>query len=127
MKKVNSKMSNSEISRFSILSQSSWWIMNKSLTIFLGFDASLLLSDLASKQDYFRDRNQLDEEGYFFNHRKDIAKDTSISEPRQIKAFKILQEKNLVQIKKVNKIPPKFYYKVNASEINSLIEKLHNS
>jgi len=109
----------------SILSQSSWWILNKSLTIYLGFDASLLLSDLTSKQDYFRIHNKLDEEGFFFNYKKEITKDTGLSEQRQVKAIEILKKYDLVTLKRVKCIPPKLFYKVNLRKIDALIQELH--
>jgi len=103
-----------------ILSQSSWWMLNKSITKKLGIDASLILSDFISKYDYFRGKNQLDYEGYFFNKMESIEEDTTIPPYRQKKAIEILLKENLISLKKEG-MPAKFYYKINIEEINSLI------
>jgi len=122
---INSKLIESNSSRSSILAQSSWWTLNKALTIFLGFDASLLLSDLSSKQDYFRVNGQLDENEFFFNLKRNIKFDTSLSEQRQDKAVEILQKYGLLDVVRKKSIPPKLLYKVNYKKINELLLELH--
>jgi len=123
MSKTNNNMMNASNG---ILSQSAWWVLNKSLTIYLGFDASLLLSDLTAKQDYFHHRGMLDDQGYFYCLRKDIEADTSISEQRQIRALSRLGEEGLVNFYKKKTTPPRIFYRVNHLKINELIIKLHN-
>jgi len=127
MKKPNSPVSGNLhlTGRSSILSQSSWWVLNKSLTIFLGFDASLLLSDLSSKQDMYRDAGKLDENGFFYNFKKKIQEDTGISEPKQDKAIEILKKHKLIETIKKKGIPPILFYRVNITEVNNLILELH--
>lgn len=122
---INSKLIENSSSRYSILAQSSWWTLNKALTIFLGFDASLLLSDLSSKQDYFRINNKLDEDGFFFNLKKDIKFDTTLSEQRQDKAMDILTKHKLVDVIRKKSIPPKLFYRVNYKRINEILFELH--
>ena len=67
------------MNKTSILSQSAWWILNKSLTKKIGIDASLILSDLISKQEYYESINKLEDDGSFFNERDKIEIDTTIS------------------------------------------------
>lgn len=108
-----------------VLSQSAWWVINKAITAKFGFDVSVLLSDLISKQNYFRDNNQLDSDGYFFNYKKNIKEDTTITEKRQDKAVEILKKNNLISVIKKKGIPPKLFYKVNIKIVNKLIADLH--
>ncbi len=78
-----------------ILTQSSWWVINKAITKEVGIDAALLLADLISKQEYFEDRGMLDENGYFFNTRDNIQEDTTLTLYRQNNAISILKRRNL--------------------------------
>lgn len=106
-----------------ILSQSSWWMVNKALTKEIGLDASVLLSDLLSKYEYFENRGML-EDGTFFNKRVEIEADTTIPPYRQNKAIQILVKRKLISV--TNKgIPPKTRFKVNLLEINKLISSLY--
>ena len=107
-----------------ILSQSSWWVINKAVTKSIGIDASLILSDLMSKHEYFLNRGMIDEQGFFFNTRDNIENDTTIPIYRQNKAIEILKQYGLVEI--TNKgIPPKTRFKLNFKNIDKLIDSLH--
>ena len=107
----------------SILSQSGWWMVNKEITREIGLDASVLLSDLLSKYEYFEKRGML-ENGTFFNKRDDLQKDTTIPLYRQNKAIEILVKKKLISV--TNKgVPPKTRFRVNILEINKLISKVY--
>lgn len=108
-----------------ILSQTAWWMINKALTKELGIDASLLLSDLLSKFEYFEDRNLLDDDGFFFNTRENIETDTTIPLYRITKAIEVLKFKKLIETNNKG-IPPKSRFKLNMISINKLIDSLHN-
>lgn len=110
-----------------ILSETSWWPVNKLFTRKYGIDAAVIIADLSSKQEYFRGRRMLDREGFFFNEKKDIETDTSISPYRQDKALKILIDIEVLETEIKKGIPPKRYYKVNVNKLNKLVLKLYES
>lgn len=104
----------------SILLQSSYWILNKSVTKELGIDASLLLTELISKHNYFSDIGILDEEGFFFSNRDELEKSTTLSLFRQNKALGILKKLKIIQV--TNKgMPPVTRFKINFTKINELL------
>lgn len=103
-----------------ILATSSWWPLNKHLTLKLGIEASLILSDLSTKQQYFSDNKKLDNEGYFYNEQKNIEKDTGISVKRQAKALKILKQYKLISIVKKG-VPGRNYYKIRELNIRKFL------
>ena len=109
----------------SILSETSWWPVNKLFTRKYGIDAALIIADLSSKQEYFKGRKMLDKNGYFFNEKKDIERDTSISPYRQDKAFKILTDIKVLDTEIRKGIPPKRYYRVNINRLNKLVLSLY--
>jgi hypothetical protein len=100
----------------SILGSSAYFTINKFLAKEIGLYATIVLSDLISKEKYFIDNNKLDTEGYFFNTHDNIERDTTLSKHKQIKAFKILQEKGFIIIKRKG-IPAKNHFKINNSNI----------
>lgn len=107
-----------------ILSQSAWWTINKALTKEIGIDASLLLSDLLSKREYFKTRNQLAEDGSFFNTRDKIKEDTTLTLHRQNKALEILKEKMFLTYSNKG-VPPKTRFNLNIHYINEIVKELH--
>jgi hypothetical protein len=96
-----------------LLSQSSYWVINKDLVIKLGFEPTLLLTHLIECAD------MLDQP--FYQQRDRILKTLGWTEYQYKKSVKILREKNLVS-SEVKGIPPKNYWTVNESEIHSLFE-----
>jgi len=108
-----------------ILSQGSWWILNKALTLALGLDASYLLSDLTSRHEYWERVGELTKDGYFFCTKDQIEKDTSLSPYKQTEAVKVLVEAGLLQTKRMGN-PAKLYYQLNFKNINSLLYKFHS-
>jgi hypothetical protein len=102
-----------------ILTGNGWWMLNKAITHQLGIDAALLLADLISKYEYFKNRDML-EDDTFFNLRGEIEADTTIPIYRQNKAIKILQSKKLLEISNKG-IPPKTRFKLNLKNIKKLV------
>jgi hypothetical protein len=110
----------------SILNQTSWWPINKEFTRAFGIDVSVYIMDLSGKQEYFSNNNKLDEEGFFFNTKKDIQADTTLSPYQQDKALKVLKDFGFVETK-LEGMPAKVHYKVNVERLNEAILYLHNN
>lgn len=103
-----------------ILSNTSFWQINKAVHLELGGDVALLLSDLSSRQDYWASRNMLDKEGYFFIERKELEKDTLLSSYKQNEATKILVKLKILSVKRIG-IPPQNFYKLDSQKVNELV------
>ena len=96
-----------------VLSQSSYWIINKDLAGKLGFEPTLLLTHLIECAD------MLDQP--FYQQRSRILKTLCWSEKTYRKSVKILKDKNLIQ-SEVRGIPPKNYWTINEDEIDAFIK-----
>lgn len=105
-----------QINLSNILGSSAYFTINKFLAKEIGLYATIVLSDLISKEKYFVDNNKIDNEGYFFNTHDNIEKDTTLSKHKQIKALKILKEKGFIDIK-IKGIPAKNHFKINSHNI----------
>lgn len=105
-----------------ILSINSFWVINKKLTIELGFEASLMLSDLISKHAYFTEREMIDEEGGFYNSRENIEQDTGLTSYQQRNTCNILIRRGLLKILRKDN-PARNYYYINYENINKILSK----
>lgn len=76
-----------------------------------GVEAALLIGELASEFDYYSRRDKL-VDGYFYSTVENIKDKTGLSEHQQRKAFKVLQENQIVEIKKMG-IPAKRFVKID--------------
>lgn len=103
------------------LGKDSFFMVNKKLLKELGFEATLLLSDLISKEQYFKDRNTLDNEGFFFNTQKNIEEDTTLTRYQLDNAINILEGKNFIETK-LKGMPQRKHYRILATQIASFLQ-----
>jgi hypothetical protein len=96
-----------------LLSQSSYWIINKDLAIKLGFEPTLLLTHLIDCAD------MLDQP--FYQQRDRILKSLGWSEKTYRNSVKKLKDTNLIQTE-VRGIPPKNYWTINESQLDAFIK-----
>ena len=109
----------------SILATTPFLIINKGLLVNLGVDASLVLSDLIQKEQYFKDSSQ-DNGGYFFNVTNDISCSTTLSYFQIKNAISVLEKWGIIQVV-LKGVPAKKHFKIDHSQIlnflTSSIEK----
>jgi len=114
----------------STLSSNAFWQLNKTLVKKLGFESAILLSDLISKEQYFTNKNQIDNKGGFFNTQENIEADTTLSPHKQRKALKLLIGNGLVVVYKKG-IPQRLHYIINHYDIAMFltqeIEEINNN
>lgn len=96
-------------------------LINFKLVQSIGLDETILLGYIHSKQLYFCGKNELTKEGYFYQYREDIAKNTSITFKRQKKAFDHLEELGFV-VTKIEGLPAKKYFKVIESKVQEFFD-----
>jgi hypothetical protein len=118
-------MDNEEIDISLLLCQESYWQVNKILGLSIGLVPTILLSDIISKRNYFRNRNEIDQDGMFYNTIENLMIDLGLSDYEKRKYEKVLLEKNLIT-KKIKGIPAKTYYKVNDWNILNFINENRN-
>jgi len=87
-----------------------------------GLIITLFLMDLESKFNYFEKNDRLDEEGFFFNTRKNIKKTIELTSRQQLRATKELEKLGILYIKKKG-IPSKNYYRIDQIKLFEVIKK----
>lgn len=73
--------------------------INKALCHAIGLDETLVYSELLSRYNYFNIREELDEEGYFFNTIDDFERATTLDAKHQKKAIDKLVSLGLIKTK----------------------------
>lgn len=96
----------------SLLSSSNYIIVNKDLIKILGLNEAVILGELCSEYNYWESTNRLEKGDYFYSTRENIEKNTGINAHFQKLVFKNLEEKGIINSKKMG-IPCKKYYKIN--------------
>lgn len=100
-----------------ILGQSAFWQVNKYIArYFKNNDTALLLSDLVGKEEYFSERGELTNDGYFYNTAENIEKDTNISYHKQKSIIKQLKSEGFI-LTKLKGLPAKQHFKVVPNKI----------
>jgi DNA-binding transcriptional regulator GbsR (MarR family) len=95
-----------------VLKSNGYLIINKILAKEIGLEASICLADLISKEEYFKNNNLLDKDGFFYNTRDNITKDTTLSAYQQRIAVNKLRDIGILDTKQKD-IPKKMYYRIN--------------
>ena len=101
-------------------------VVNKGLIKVIGLEETIVLSELASEYGYWEEKKQL-EDGYFYSTIENVELNTSLNEYKQRKAFKSLQDKNIIDVK-VKGIPAKRYIKINEEQVLKILNnKIFNN
>lgn len=86
-------------------------IVNKQLAKEIGINEAIIYSELLSKYMYFYNKNQLTEDGYFFNTVENLERDTTLSKYQQQQAIKKLKDLNLITTK-LKGVPSTRHFKI---------------
>lgn len=86
-------------------------VINKNLCHAIGREETIVYSELLSRYNYFNIREELDEEGFFYNTVDDFELATTLNGKEQKKAIDKLTKLGLIQTK-LKGVPAKRYFKI---------------
>jgi len=99
-----------------ILGNGAFWIVNKHIAKATSIEAALMLADLADKAEYFNNRGETTDDGFFFNTADSIADNTGLSYHLQKKALKLLTDAGFIETK-LKGVPAKLHFKIVENKI----------
>ena len=102
-----------------LLSTDGFIIYNKKLARTIGTNPSILLGYLCAEYNFYSSNGQLDN-GMFFCTREKIKYNTGLTETEQRTASKKLEELGIIETE-LKGMPSKTYYKINESNISSVL------
>jgi len=106
----------------SLLSSSSYIIVNKDLIRILGINEALLLGELCSEYVYWENRQELVDDNYFYSTRENIQANTGLTPHYQRLALKTLISNGIISTKQKG-IPCKTYYKLHEDKLMECFKK----
>ena len=84
-----------------------------------GLKTALLLSELYSEYTYWKERDLLEQGGWFYSTIENMAHNSGLSKSQQLQACKELQEYGIIKVK-YHGLPKKRYFKFNMPTVNKL-------
>ena len=102
-----------------LLSTDGFIIYNKKLARIIGTNSAILLGYLCSEYNFYSSNGQLDK-GMFFCTREKIKFNTGLTETEQRTAIKKLKDLGIIE-SELKGMPSKTYYKINESNISSVL------
>lgn len=91
-------------------------VINKNLIFAIGLNESIIYAELVSRFNYFSDRDNLTDDGYFFNTINDLQSGTGLGEKPQRTAINNLKQIGLINADRRG-IPPKRYFSIIDNEV----------
>ena len=78
-----------------------------------------MLSEIYSEYTYWKDRNELQQGGWFFSTVENMYNNTGLSKHQQLIACKELEAYGIIKVK-YHGMPKKRYFKFDTTKLNSL-------
>lgn len=82
-------------------------------------NTAVMLSEIYSEYTYWRNRNELQQGGWFFSTVENIYNNTGLSKHQQLTACKELEAYGVIKIRYYG-MPKKRYFKFNTAKLNQL-------
>lgn len=103
-----------------MLATRNYIIVNKPLAKLLGINASIMLGELCSEYEYWKNQGKLEEGEYFFSTTSNIEENTTLTRKLQDTAIKKLKEIDLIDTKLMG-LPAKRYFRINQEKLENLL------
>ena len=108
-----------EDSIINVLANDNFIVVNRSLIKILGLKETIILGELASEYNYYKNNELLDENGYFYSTIENIENNTTLSSYEQKKCLDNLSNRGIVSVV-LKGIPAKRHIKINTLPIINL-------
>ena len=105
-----------------LISNENYIIVNRDLIKEIGLDEAVLLSELCSEQYYWKSKDKLGKDGFFFSTIENIENNIGFKKKKQLTLLKKLKSRNLIEVK-YHDMPKKRYIKVNVFELEKIQKK----
>ena len=105
-----------------LISNENYIIVNRDLIKEIGLDEAVLLSELCSEQYYWKSKDKLGKDGFFFSTIENIENNIGFKKKKQLTLLKELKSRNLIEVK-YHDMPKKRYIKVNVLELEKILKK----
>lgn len=105
-----------------LLSTDGYIIYNKKLAKLYGIESAVLIGELCAEHCYYSKTNNLTEDGGFYSTQDNIEANTTLNSYAQRKAMKVLQDANIVKVKRIG-LPARNYYYINNEQLLNIFSE----
>lgn len=102
-----------------LIANDNFIVVNKSLIHLFGLEETLILGELVSEYEYWKNQGKL-EDGWFYSTVENIEKNTSLSKHKQKKALENLQQVGVICYERKG-MPAKRYIKINEDVLEGFL------
>ena len=102
-----------------LLASSNFITVNKKIAQEIGLKEAVLLGELASEYEYWKGRNEVTDDGYFYSAVSVVQNNTTLSERQQKSALSTLVSMSLVDVS-VKGMPAKRHIRINERAVSEL-------
>ena len=102
-----------------LLASEGFITVNKEVIQKVGLHEAIMLGELCSKQQYWKDRKELTNDGYFFCTKENFENETTLSRYYQDKAIAKLENLGIVETKIIG-LPARKYFRINENALEKL-------
>lgn len=104
-----------------LLANDNYITVNKMIAKKLGLTEAVLLGELASEFKYWKNREELTEDGFFYSTVENVIENTTLSDRQQRTAVKNLKAAGVLEVK-LKGLPAKRYFKFNEEQLMQIME-----
>ena len=109
-----------------LIASSSFISVNKHVAKMFGLDAAVLIGELASESEYWRENGELNN-GWFYSTIENVEEKTTLSAHKQRKALSVLQDAGIIEVE-YKGLPKKRHIRINERKLlNAVGDNSQNS
>lgn len=95
-------------------------LYNKTLARKLGLHESIFLGEIISEYDYWKKRNSLTEDGYFYSTVDNVQESTTLSDYQQRSIIKHLTDLHIIEVR-ISGMPAKRFFKIDLERFYDIL------
>ena len=108
------------MSVLSLIATKNYIAVNKRLAVVVGLHEAIMLGELASEYEYWKERGEVSEDGFFFSTIENVQCNTTLSEKQQRNALKNLAMLGFVETR-VKGIPAKRFIRLDENNLTTFL------
>ena len=108
------------MSVLSLIATKNYIAVNKRLAVVVGLHEAIMLGELASEYEYWKERGEVSEDGFFFSTIENVQCNTTLSEKQQRNALKNLSMLGFVETR-VKGIPAKRFIRLDENNLTTFL------
>lgn len=104
-----------------LLAHNNYILVNKELMKTIGLEETIMLGELCNEYTYWKNKDQIDKDGYFYSTIDNIEEATTFKAKKQKSILDELKKLNIIDVK-LKGMPAKRFIKILENNLNNFIK-----